>query len=184
MKQIRRNVFETNSSSTHSMTIKRVEDSRIEIPHNLLDLDICKEMELPFNTCVIGEFAKLRYVIGLIGRRIVELSEDLGIDNCYAYDYEKEQEGFDKFKDKILSFDWIVWIKELIQEECNTTLAFNLNSKEFPFITECPYFDDTGVLDTLDIDDKDARDEGYMKAFFKDLIFNSSVVIQDLEEEY
>ena len=82
MKQIRRKVFETNSSSTHSITIaKKTEIKEKTIPRNYESIYLVKEIgdvgggECEYELNVhMDEEDKLRYIINMIATVKIELN--------------------------------------------------------------------------------------------------------------
>ena len=76
MKNYRIGVFETNSSSTHSLTIRRITPQVGEIPKNEGNYNICDNVALPYNESEFGEVQKLRYLVGLIAGRIDEAANN------------------------------------------------------------------------------------------------------------
>ena len=186
MKVYRKSIFETNSSSSHTLVIHKIDDKLKKIPCNVDNFEICKCVNLPFDTWAISEVDKLRFVVGIIASWLssYEVERSGYIDgNTYLYDGKKYQEGFEIYKDKILNFNWLVWLCELIKERCNTTLSFPCICRSFPYISDTVSYED-GVLEELDIDRSKLNDKKYMKAYFENLIFNECIILEDRYEEY
>ena len=184
MKSIRRNVFETNSSSTHSLTIRRLSEDYRDIPCDV-ELDICKEVSFISNQSAVSEMDKLRYVVGLIALQMdYECDRDYFGVGAYGYWGEKANEGWKKYKNKILEYPWLVWLSELIKEERNTTLIFNKCYSEFPYISGFDSFEDEYVWEVLGLTKENMLDKETVKSLFKDIIFNSSIILEDSVEEY
>lgn len=141
MKSYRRNVFETNSSSTHSLTLcdsfksDYVEDENI--PYNskviLGNLEDCFYLIEDSKTQnVVGFKKKLLFLVGVF----------------YNFFEDKlEYWCFEKYKDSFNELVYITWIKELLLEKCNIELIIN------PFSYSGISFDEGAerVLDSLEI---------------------------------
>lgn len=186
MKNYRIGVFETNSSSTHSLTIRRITSQVGEIPKNEENYNICDNVALPYNESVFGEVQKLRYLVGLIAGRIDEAAnnEDYFEGEYYTYWGNKSEEGFKKYKEEILNYPWLVWLNDIIKEKCGTTLYYYKNQTEFPYISETQRFEDDYSYELLGISKEDIYNEEKVKAIFEDIIFNPLVVLEDKDEEY
>lgn len=188
MKTIRKEVFETNSSSTHSLTIRGMEGRLEKIPVNVEDFDINANSRLLYNTCVIGELDKCRYLLSLIGLRMfncVYRGTFLGdaTDSLYCCGVEEARKALDTYKEDILNFDWLVWFNEVIKEKCNTTFIYSFENCEFPFILDCQSFEDSDLLDILGITEQDSQDKETMKELFTKLLF-TNVVFDDNAEDW
>ena len=184
MKSIRNLVFETNSSSTHSLTIRRLSDDVKDIPCNST-LNICKEVSFVSNQSVISEMDKLRYMVGLIALQMdYEADRDYFGTEYYSYWGQKSDEGWKKYKKNILEFPWLVWLCEVIKEERNTDLVFEKNVTEFPYISEKHSFEDDYVWEVLKLEKSEMYEKDKIKDLFRDLIFNPNVVLEDSVEEY
>ena len=187
MKKIRKKVFETNSSSTHSMTIYKAEEMFAKIPQNEENYDICKVLDVAYNKVVIGEVSKLRYLLALISARVIEDVEDGNlelVEEYYSYWGAKSDEGWLKFKDAIITHCWIEWLCELIKEKCNTTLIFSKTSDRFPYISDIYSFEDYSVSEMLGIHKKDVRNKEVVKKLFEDIVFNPNIIIEDRVDEH
>ena len=185
MKSIRNLVFETNSSSTHSLTIRRLSEDNRNIPYDT-ELNICEEVAYQGCDTIMNEMDKLRYMV-----QIIALQMDYEADNDYfgvgVYSYwdEKAKEGWKKYKDKIMVFPWLVWLCDVVKEERNTVLVFdNKHSTEFPYISAFDSFEDEYAFEVIGLNKQNMYDEETVKALFKDIIFNPNVILEDKDEEY
>ena len=161
MIKIRKNVFETNSSSTHSISFLNTTTKYTEIPKNttihLSDYE---------NNCVIHglnftEWSKLNFLV------FMALSF-----KYVAIDFERKQEELD-FIDKTLNL-----IRIIIKEECNSELEIHDITDDFArFYVYEGYFNTVFGVD-YNIDDYD------FKIILKDIIFNKNKFIQDTYEEW
>ena len=184
MKKIRPIVFETNSSSTHSLVIHKFNQTNNEIPRNA-ELDICKELKSLSNNLIVGEMYKLRYLVSLIALHLEEESYDgyFGKD-ANSYWGEKAQEGWEKYQDEIMKYPWITWLCDIVKEECNTTLIFNPCYSEFPYISDFTYFEDETTWRLLGLCKSEIYNEDRVKSVFRNIIFNPSIVLEDRVDEY
>lgn len=185
MKNIRKSVFETNSSSSHSLTIYRGEGLYKKIPINMQDFDINKETCLIYNKSIVGELDKCRYLLSLIGLRMyncVYQNEFLTSDILKYYG-DKLPKIIEANKAEILKFNWLVWLEEIIKERCNTTFIYSYVDDDFPFILDCQIYEDLDLLDVLGISEEDCNNEEVIKALFTDIIFGN-VILADTSEDW
>lgn len=134
MRTIRKSVFETNSSSTHSLTMwpvndmedyqkkayfhgLHVSDGAIELPH---DLDI------EFGNMVTF-VEKLKYIVAIM---IKSNSFELGMDWDGAFDCRKAnrliQEKYPEFVKKVTEY-----VQNVTGKPCNRISFFTKNSKDY-----------------------------------------------------
>lgn len=185
MKTIRNLVFETNSSSTHSLTIRRLTDKNRDIPRDI-ELNICKEVDYQGSDTIMTEMEKLRYMVEIIALQMdYEADRDyFGVDT-YRYWGEKAKEGWEKYKKHILEFPWLVWLCDIVKEERNTTLVFtNDYSENFPYISAFDSFEDEYPYEAIGLSKQDMYNEEKVKELFRDIIFNPNVILEDKDEEY
>lgn len=161
MFKIRSNVFETNSSSTHSISFGNTTINHIDIPRNTtIHLSDCGK------NCVINglnftEWQKLNFLV------FMTLSfKDVAVD------FDREEDEFD-FIDQTLRL-----IKAIVKEECNSELIIEDTSGDFDH-----FYSYDGSLNSVfgikwDIDDYN------FKIMLKDIIFNKNKFIQDTYEEW
>jgi hypothetical protein len=154
MKQIRNGVFETNSSSTHSITITLKEDKFID------------PQQVYSNVVSFGKYGweserydtpneKLNYVFTLIQYHLDEEIE-----------YTAREEYDSKVALAVFSSKYFKWLKELFFEYTGKEL-----SVEYPCKGYCPL----GYVDGRSSDILDewwAKDEKKFKENMKDFIFN------------
>lgn len=184
MKSIRNLVFETNSSSTHSLTIRRLSEDIKDIPRNV-ELNICKEIPFISNQAIVSEMDKLRYMVSLVAL-LMDYESDRDYFGVEAYSYwgPKAAEGWKKYKNQILEFPWLVWLCEVVKEERNTTLVFENTFSNFPYISETDCFEDEYVWEVLGLATKEIYEKDRVKELFRDLIFNPNIILEDLVEEH
>lgn len=157
MIKIRRNVFETNSSSTHSITIEEYYEPRertfqyTKIPHHI-DIDI-DDTEFNEDGDNLTEWQKLNALIDFI-----------------AGYYGDEDLDTNKPLFKI--------IKTVIKDKCDSNLKLNL-PEYYEYI-----FDDynENELELLGLDEDSTEEEIYNQ--FKKIIFNPKINFKHKESEY
>lgn len=172
-KQIRRGVFETNSSSTHSVSIYKRSSTDNQIPKNS-EITIKTDYE---RGTFYSEVDKLNFIVIMLAS-IVE----------HKCDYEDlEIKSFDE----MINLSWFKWLADVVKEESSTEVIYKVptywNGKEKTYV---PYYDTT-----YDEDDSIEEiftnyeltilyDEAKFKEHVKDLIYNPAIVMEDHEEEY
>lgn len=172
-RQTRRSVFETNSSSTHSISIYN--GSRIKYS------DIPKNSTVVLNdtfitpTDICDELGKLNFIVRMLAS-MVECDEELEINS---------------FK-QMINFKWFKWLAEVVKEESNTEVIYKCPtySHSGEEITYSPYYDTVysdydsikniftdGNLDIME-------SETLFKERVKDIIYNKSISIEDKENDW
>lgn len=161
MVKIRQNVFETNSSSTHSISFCESTIKYLDIPRNtIIHLSDYK------NNCVIHglnftEWSKLNFLV------FMALSF-----KYVAIDFDRKQEELD-FIDKTLNL-----IKIIVKEECNSELTIENITDDF-----ASFYVHEGYFNTVFGVDYNINDDDF-KTILKDIIFNKNKFIQDIYEEW
>ena len=174
-KQIRRSVYETNSSSTHSVSIYNNKDRKFEdIPKNS---KVVLDDSYTYGTDIFDELGKLNYIVTMLA----SIAEEK------VYDDELEINSFES----MINISWFVWLAEVIKEESNTEVIYkNPTYRDGEKFKAFPYYDTTsdenntiesifcaGDLDTL-------NNEWKFKNMVKHIIYDPSVIIEDKENEY
>lgn len=186
MKLIRNNVFETNSSSTHSISICRYEKPQENnIPRNYKDVYMVSEFgdvgggdETYACDTHNTEVSKLRFLINMIAS-VYENS-----DAYQEWDYNRrEEKGYKEEQfNKLVNQDLFVWLKEVVFDETGTEIGFEElgNDYWFPFF-ETTYSENSSIEDMLDIeeDENGKYNKDKFKNRIKDIIFNSKVYIEN-----
>lgn len=181
MKIIRNNTFETNSSSTHTITISKYQKPREDnIPRNLTR-DAGKTFDITeFGDCGGGdeayacdvlrtEIEKLRFIINMVASFCCDEYYDL-------WDYKKAEEiGYsDEIFNQFIETKPFSWLKEAVLEETGTMINYvKPENNWFPFY-ETTYDEDEGIKSLLSITDKDL-----FKQRIKDIIFDKDVIIEN-----
>lgn len=163
LKVIRRNVFETNSSSTHSISIyKWTPTNESSIP---LNTEIAIDGSISSQTEIKDELGKLNYIVAILAS-ILENKRD----------YDELEPDFEE----VISSRNFVWLKEMIKEKCGTDIVYESDSKYFPYF-ETTYDENTSTEDILDCD---MSSEAEFKTRVMEIIFEQNYVIEDKENEY
>ena len=171
MKQIRRKVFETNSSSTHSITIaKKTEIKEKNIPRNSKSIYLVKEFgDVDGGECEydlnahMDEEDKLRYIVNMIATVY---------DSCHDYDETKENFIL------LINQDLFIWLKEVVEEETGSRIEFDIQeNRYFPYF-ETTYAEDDNIEELLHIEeDGESFNKEKFKKRVKEIIFNKDIAI-------
>lgn len=174
-RQIRRGVYETNSSSTHSVSIYNNSKRRFQdIPRNS---EVVLNDTYEYGTDIFDELGKLNYVVTMLASII---------ERKYDYD-ELKVESFEN----MINLNWFRWLADVVREESNTEVIYKCPTySDGRDKTYQPYYDTTydeydSIETILAGDDSDMLDdEMKFKERIKDIIYNPSIVIEDKENEY
>ena len=163
MLKIRSNVFETNSSSTHSISINSIGN---DFQYNEIPKNTTIHLSDYENNCVIHglnftEWSKLNFLV------FMALSF-----KYVAIDFDRKQEERD-FIDKTLNL-----IQIIIKEECNSELTIEDITDDF-----ASFYVHEGYFNTVFCVDYNINDDDFKK-ILKDIIFNKNKFIQDTYEEW
>ena len=185
MKLIRNGVFETNSSSTHSISICRYEKPQENnIPRNYKDIYMVSEFgdvggSDETYACDIHntEVSKLRFLINMIA----SIYEDSKLYEDWEYERKDDETYKKEYFRKLMVQDLFVWLKEVVFEETGTEIEIEMPSNNwFPYF-EQTYTEYDSIENLLDIEENE--DGNYNKDKFKtrikDIIFNSKVYIEN-----
>lgn len=166
MIKVRRNVFETNSSSTHSISIERISNNNfkyINIPKNK-NIYINKP-EFNMDGDNITEWTKLNALIDFI----------IGYYNETDI-FKEENYNFVRKVDTEKPIFNI--IKKIIKDECNSELTIPFYDRYFYRTDNCG----KNSLYILGLNDESTEQEIY--DCFKDIIFNPDINFSHRENEY
>jgi len=163
LKVIRRKVFETNSSSTHSISIyKWTPTKESSIPLNtkiIIDGTISSQTEIK------DELGKLNYIVAILAS--VEENRQ---------DYEKTEATFEE----VINSNHFTWLKEVIKEKCNTDVIYQSDNNCFPYF-ETTYDESISTENILECDIDNKLE---FKSRIKEIIFEENYVIEDKENDY
>lgn len=181
MKQVRRGVFETNSSSSHSITITKWEPPK--------EMDILRNSVEVFKVAEMGqageyqkvthesEIDKLRFVINMIAQAYEELTWG---------ESEEYVKSFNNVPfEKLVNHDLFACLKEVVKEETGTEIEFiKPNGNRFPYF-DMAFDDDKYTKDLLDIEiEGTTLNKEKFKTRLKEIIFNKEIIIKDCDNSY
>lgn len=185
MKLVRNNVFETNSSSTHSISICRYEKPQENnIPRNYKDIYMVSEFgdvggsdETYACDTHNTEVSKLRFLINMIA----SVYEDSELYGDWSYEKKDDEVYKKEYFRKLITQDLFVWLKEVVFEETGTEIEIEMPSNNwFPYF-EQTYTEYDSIENMLDIeeDENGKYNKDKFKTRIKDIIFNSKVYIEN-----
>lgn len=185
MKLVRNNVFETNSSSTHSISICRYEKPQENnIPRNYKDVYMVSEFgdvggsdETYACDTHNTEVSKLRFLINMIA----SVYEDSELYENWEYERRDDEIYKKEYFRKLITQDLFVWLKEVVFEETGTEIEIEMPSNNwFPYF-EQTYTEYDSIENMLDIeeDENGKYNKDKFKTRIKDIIFNSKVYIEN-----
>jgi hypothetical protein len=186
MKQIRTGIYETNSSSTHSVSIIKIPILENDIPYNqhiILKLnqflnDFDDSEEVLYKT----QLGKLGFVINIITYFITNNTEILNVDNTNTLCKYKYDNKFIETYDDFININCFEWIREVVFEITFSTFEIDDDciGPTFPFL----YY----VNDYLNLADptvsrlfksiKESNEEEF-KTIVKTIIFDKEVAIRE-----
>ena len=201
MKQIRKGLFETNSSSSHSISIGPIKKKEVNknIPRNINLYEVPEyevangHEESTISNTLITEVSKLSFLFNIVATYIGDEYED-GYDNyigttfsCLCGRAVSELDCDDQRKAISQDLIYMRWIREMVQEETGTLIKIPIPSKKN--YDEFPYFytlwteehDDFYEEIKKSIED---QDESLFKALCREIVFNPEVIIKDVDEAY
>ena len=171
MKQIRRGVFETNSSTTHSISIIRDHIPKADVPFNqhiILDLDdFLEDYDEGEEVKYITQLGKLGFIINLLTIYIVDELD------------EQERAKIDTYAD-LIGLECFEWTEEVIFEVTRSTFEISeksIKSDKFPFLPYWKFygFSDSTVLKLFKtIKENNEKD---FKTIVRTIIFDDEAVI-------
>lgn len=169
-KQIRRGVFETNSSSTHSLTIKNgnLNDSNLHIDYdNMLEVDFG---EFGWEVCNYSDqYTKLQYILTMCacteGRK------------CITPEEFYETDGFKSISSAIASYCHCDGIR--VREDCIRTSHWDYCNED--------YLDFDGYIDHQSVEDyssvADFLEQNNISSV-EDFIFNDGIIVHTDNDNY
>ena len=185
MKLIRNGVFETNSSSTHSISICRYEKPQENnIPRNYKDIYMVSEFgdvggsdETYACDTHNTEVSKLRFLINMIA----SIYEDSKLYEDWEYERKDDETYKKEYFRKLMAQDLFVWLKEVVFEETGTEIEIEMPSNNwFPYF-EQTYTEYDSIENLLDIEENEdgSYNKDKFKARIRDIIFNNKVYIEN-----
>ena len=189
MISIRRNVFETNSSSTHSITITKWEKPKeFFIPRNLsttYEVEEYGDVDFSDNYYLSdvhnGEINKLRFIINMIASVYEFCRWRPEFDSNKRNDKEYVKYSFNK----LVNEELFVWLKEVVKEETGTEIEYvQPKNTWYPFF-ETTYSEGEEIETLLHIEeDGDSYNESKFKQRIKEIIFNNDIIIENENRPY
>ncbi len=175
-KIIRNKVFETNSSSTHTITIYKKEvETKPKLPVNSRNKCYLSQQKVACS----DKMEKVGYVYD---NEVDKAGYSLNLISGYLF-MNKSLVQEDLTFEEYISIKQFVWLKEMLEEETNT---------EFVFVKpihkdNCPYF--TMAISSYDCinafkTEDYWEDKTKFKDYFRNLIFNDNMEIEDVDEPW
>lgn len=198
MKIIREGVFETNSSSSHSLIIKKLEKPiQDNIPRvlgyklSVEEFGDCGSSEWhPSIDRFYSEMDKLRFILNLLATVCEHRWNDDKMFVNYKYDDEKLQKDRDfyleQFWVEMINSELFVALDEAIFEETGTHIDFVKPIKSYSSIPfyDCIYIEgDYTIEELLHINETNFDREDF-KSRIKEIIFDHEVVIVNADIPY
>lgn len=185
MKLIREGVFETNSSSTHSVTISRRKPKVDDIPRGVNSFLVSDRGDISFSdeSVIIDrcetEMDKLSFVINMLASVCNDWQDDNKM--FLDYDYDKRYQ-VDDVKDYMTQF-WLEMInselftalKDCVYEVTGTTIEFERPDEDYIPFYGIVYSDEGfSIEEILGIENGDLSG---LKDKLKELIFDKEITI-------
>lgn len=200
MKQIRNSAFETNSSSSHSISIGlRKKEVIKDIPRNVAIYEVPEyeiangHEESTISNTLITEVSKLSFLFNIVATYIRDEYED-GYDNyigttfsCLCERAVSESDYDDQRKAISQDLIYMRWIREMVQEETGTLIKIPIPSKKK--YDDFPYFDTLWTEEHDDFYEEikksiENQDESLFKSLCREIVFNPDIIIKDVDEAY
>lgn len=194
MKIIREGVFETNSSSSHSLTIKKRTKPRVnDIPRgvdsflvNEYGVCCCSDESVDINRHYT-QVAKLSFLLNMLAT-VCNYCQDWDLMfKDYSYDDYRsainKYEYMTQFWEEMINSPYFTILQDVVFEETGTHIEFaRPDSDDIPFY-DCVYTDDGDVDELLGFDIKNFDAESYKKRL-KEILFDEDMVIIDASIPY
>lgn len=191
-KIIRRNTFETNSSSSHSLVIgKRTKPVLDYFPRNseyIYHLEeygraYCDDYT-PDIARLYSEVDKARFMLNIIASHIEDDDDCEGNhypEVIYWLDYDNRIENPNRTFETLIEQKPFVWLKEVLESYTGIEFKFvEPDSNYFPYYGRV-YDEDRGLDEVADID---FFNEEKFKERVAEIIFNEEIVIVDADIPY
>lgn len=201
MKQVRSGLYETNSSSTHSVSIGPIKKKKVngDIPRQSTEVYEVPEYQVAngheestIKNTLVSETYKLAFLVNVVATYIEEEYENY--DDYIATTFSclcgrSVEEDNEDDERKAISQDliYIKWLREMVEEETETKIKFPIPSEKsyesFPYYTTLytEKYDDFYEEIKKSIED---QDEALFKSLCREIVFNSSIIIEDTDKAY
>lgn len=188
MKQIRTGIFETNSSTTHSISIYRIPIPKDDIPYNqhiilklnkFLDKKDFENIEVLYKT----QLGKLGFVINILVRFIIDNTHRLigSVDEINLYEYKYSNKYIETYED-FINITCFEWVREVIFDMTRSTFEIDEDciGQVFPFLYYSDDYieNDDPTIIRLYKDIKENNEEDF-KMIVRTIIFDDEAVIYD-----
>ena len=200
MKQIRQGLFETNSSSTHSVSIGPIKKKEINknIPRNITLYEIPEyrvangHEESTVCNILMTEVSKLSFLFNVIATCIKNEYEDYNdyivtTFSCLCERPVSESDVVDQRKAISQDLIYMRWLREMVQEETGTLIKIPIPEEkrynEFPYFDTLYSEDSDAFYDELNKSIQDSNEELF-KALCREIVFNTEIIIEDTDEAY
>lgn len=189
MKQIRYSIFETNSSSTHTISICRIPLPKKDIPYNqhiilklnkFLNEDINESEEVLYKT----QLGKLEFIINILVCFIIDHVNIININddtNLYEYKYDNKDKYIETYDD-LININCFDWVREVVFDITRSTFDIDEDciGQIFPFIENnynYIHLDDPTIIKLFkDIEKKNEED---FKMIIRTIIFDEKATISE-----
>lgn len=203
---IRKNTFETNSSSSHSLVIGRRTQPILEVfPRHSDQVYRLEEMKVAYGDEIYVEMQRLqsevdkaRFMLNILASYIYD-NEHLYPEISYYSIPEEKQLNYTDFDSQRDYFSYLsdlpknpnrtfevliaqkpfVWFKEMLEEETGTKFEFIKPSDSY-----FPYYNCVHDEYNDEVVGADWYDETKFKARMKEIIFDEDIVILDADVPY
>lgn len=194
MKTIRNSTFETNSSSTHSITIEYNSIKKeSNIPRSSEEPYILSAVRGTFSDdyfddTYVTEIDKAGFVLNIIA----SISEDVLDYDEYRIEDRDDKSSIDESYNRLINTKLFTWLKEVIFDETGTHIEFERpDSSYYPFFNTI-YSEHSslayllGLVDDRydNIDSIDDIDKDKFKDKIWDIIFNQDCHVTSANKEY
>ena len=186
-KIIRKGVYETNSSSSHALSIGGRKQCRLDIfPRNseyiyhLEEYGVTDSDEWKLDVVKLySEVDKARFMINIITSHIDESEQYPEVN--YWLDWPKRIENPNRTFEMLIGQKPFVWLKEVLEKETGTEFEFEKPERDnwFPYYKSFYLDDDIATATGIDF-----YDEEKFKERVRDIIFNEEIVITDADIPY
>lgn len=204
MRQIRLGVFETNSSSSHSVSIKVREKEEVikNIPRNQSTIYVIQEYVCcngdetsSITNILMSEVSKAAFMINVIGGHLEILYEDYEdmeitlkeLCNGKSVDIHDKTAVLHAIENDLI---YTKWVKDVVYEETGTRIEFSLKGEAYRYFPYISTSYDDGELDSEEnfydelLEALKENDEFKFKSLCREIIFNKEIIIEDIDEAY
>lgn len=187
-KIIRTGVYETNSSSSHALSIGGRKQRYLDtFPRNseyiyyLAEYGVTCSDEISLDLArLYSEVDKAKFILNILASHIEEEDERYP-DTAYWLDWENRIQNPNRSFELLIAQKPFVWLKELLEEQTGTKFEFEQpHDNDFPYYRTA-YDDNYGLDDVVNIN---WYDEKKFKERMSEIIFNPDIIIIDADIPY